>query len=172
MDDIQNRTLEAVQDRDLNKLKLILDSLTSVWNHLGGNDYSLLHHLCECRWSEGLELALSYRESIDFIDRFDDFSWTPLIIASRENDLNSVKMLLECGAGVNAHEEAKIGNTALIEAVDAGNEKIVDLLLLHGADPAITGWMQMNAFDKAKYRFEKSGNPVDQRILRAIEKGI
>jgi ankyrin repeat protein len=55
------------------------------------------------------------------------------MLASRNGDVASVKVLLEHGANVSAAEEAN-GQTALMWAVSQGHPDIVDLLLDAGAD--------------------------------------
>ncbi len=59
---------------------------------------------------------------------------TPLMIASKRNNLNLVKLLIKYGANINQiNEQTK--DSALIVASKWGRIKIVDLLLKHGADP-------------------------------------
>lgn len=59
--------------------------------------------------------------------------WTPLLHAIHKNQPESVKMLLEGGADINA--KGREGMTPLIMAAGYGYADIVGLLLDRGADP-------------------------------------
>src|SRR4051812_18070743 len=66
---------------------------------------------------------------------------TPLLFATREGDLDSVKILLEAGADVN--QTSEYGWTALLVATQNRYYKLGAFLLQHGADPNIQnvgGW--------------------------------
>ena len=59
--------------------------------------------------------------------------FTPLMIAIKKGHLNSAVSLLSAGADPNiSHHET--GNTALHLAVEAGNQILVKLLVVFGAD--------------------------------------
>lgn len=62
--------------------------------------------------------------------------WTPLHLAVKSRNLNTVKLLLEKGANVNAL--ANEGETAISEAMRCGDIAIVKLLLDSGADVSST----------------------------------
>lgn len=91
-----------------------------------------------------------------FLNSFDDLSCTPLMIAARERLSLIIELLIQYGADVNSHDEARIGDTALAAVVDSGFLDIVQLLLKHGADPDIPGWMQLTARNRAQRNGEKS----------------
>jgi ankyrin repeat protein len=77
-------------------------------------------------------------------------SRTPLICAVDNGHLVEASLLLDAGADVDANDSEKIGNTALIHAVQNKDLPMMQLLLRHGADPTIPGWMQMSALDWAR----------------------
>ena len=58
---------------------------------------------------------------------------TPLMIASKNNDLKTVRALLDQGA--NPNEADVDGGTALMDASNNGHTKVVKLLLQAGANP-------------------------------------
>jgi ankyrin repeat protein len=58
---------------------------------------------------------------------------TPLLFAARSGDVESLRLLLQAGAGVN--DALPDGMTALIEAAHSGQEGAGMLLLDNGADP-------------------------------------
>jgi ankyrin repeat protein len=57
---------------------------------------------------------------------------TPLMLASRNGDVSSVKLLLEHGANVNAAEQAN-GQTAMMWAVSQRHPEVVSLQISAGA---------------------------------------
>ncbi len=66
---------------------------------------------------------------------------TPLIFATKQGDLNTVKVLLKAGAKIN--ETSEYGWTALLDATQNRFYKLGVYLLEHGADPNIAnegGW--------------------------------
>lgn len=66
---------------------------------------------------------------------------TPLIFATRQGDLATVKILVEAGADVN--ETSEFGWTALLDATQNKYYRIGEYLLQHGAKPNIAnggGW--------------------------------
>jgi ankyrin repeat protein len=106
------------------------------------------------------------------INGFDGTSATPLILAVRRNRCDIVNLLLVAGADVNAHDEARIGNTAIREAVDEGNAEIIKLLLGAGADPTITGWMQNNAVHRAQKQYDMNPSPERKAVLELINESL
>jgi ankyrin repeat protein len=104
------------------------------------------------------------------INDFDSMSLTPLMWEVKEGHLEAVKLLLVAGADVNAHEEARIGNTALREAAECGSLEMVDVLLKHGADPTIPGWMQLTALDQAAQRAHDEPGPLADGILKLLRR--
>ena len=76
-----------------------------------------------------------------------------------------VQWLLVNGANVNSHEPDIIGETPLSLAAQRDYPELVELLLKHGADPDITGWMQQTARTRARRRKDEDG----ARIAGLIE---
>lgn len=103
-----------------------------------------------------------------WIDCFDDFAFTPLMWAVRGNLLDVAQLLIQSGADVNRHDELRIGNTALHEAVDCGNLDMIKMLLTAGADPKLVGWMQLTPADKVEERFEQSPSEENHKILNLL----
>ena len=104
------------------------------------------------------------------VNAFDDLSFTPLHYAVRGEHLEVAKYLLSVGADVNAHEEAKIGNTPLREIADNCSFEMAKLLIEAGADPTIPGWMQLTALHKAKARQKADGRRVYELFESAARK--
>jgi len=95
---------------------------------------------------------------------FDDISWTPLHYAVDNQRYKAAQWLLDHGSDVNAYEAEKIGETVLAGAVQADYPEIVELLIGHGADPDITGWMGLTARKRASTRKDEDGIEIS-RIL-------
>lgn len=74
-------------------------------------------------------------------------------------------MLAE-GIDVNAHDEKMIGETALCLAVQQGHAAMVALLLEHGADPDIKGWVGLSA----RMRAQRRSDDVGRKIAALIER--
>jgi ankyrin repeat protein len=87
------------------------------------------------------------------LDAFDaDLAWTPLMWAVRKNDATMTLFLIDAGSDVNAHDESRIGDTALLLAVQDGLFDIARILVEHGADPTIPGWTGRTPLDHARDR--------------------
>ncbi len=103
----------------------------------------------------------------------DDTGITPLILATREGGLKSMKILLDAGAPVN-HQSAN-GNTALIVAAMSGDAESMHFLLEHGANPNLAnkkGWTPL--YLTVKSRTMETGSipnpPMDKdRLLSAMQ---
>jgi len=91
-------------------------------------------------------------EHLKLINVFDELSLTPLMRAAMGDHVEAVKLLIEAGADINAHDANRIGNTALNEVAGDGSFVMIEALLEAGADPTIRGWMNLNALDRARHR--------------------
>jgi ankyrin repeat protein len=100
------------------------------------------------------------------INQFDYLSRTPLHYAVEGEHYLVAKWLLENGADVNANEEEKIGETALSLAAQGAYPEIVELLLRHGANPDIPGWMGITAQDRAQKRKDENGVKINALLTR------
>jgi hypothetical protein len=64
-------------------------------------------------------------------NRLGHFSYSPLVVACANGDVEMARMLLTEGADVKARD----GTSALQVAAESGHAEVVKLLLRHGADP-------------------------------------
>lgn len=101
---------------------------------------------------------------------FDDISFTPLHYAAREQHLEIIRLLLQSGANVNAHDEPRIGDTPLGYVAGSCSLGVAQALLTAGADPTIRGWMQLCALDRAKNRKKDEGRKVYALLCSAARK--
>ncbi|MET0322295.1 MAG: ankyrin repeat domain-containing protein [Duganella sp.] len=106
-----------------------------------------------------VEEMLAASECFD-IDAFDDLSRAPLHYAVEGDSYQAAQLLLELGANVNRHEEELIGETPLSLAVQGEYPEIVELLMAHGADPDIQGWVGLTARIRAKKRRDDAGRHI------------
>ena len=94
------------------------------------------------------------------LNEFDEIGRTPLHYAVVAESVEMAVLLLDAGADVNAHDEAHAGNTPLAEVAGRCSFEIAEVLIVNGADPAIPGWMQLSALDRASGRKRPEGRQV------------
>jgi ankyrin repeat protein len=104
------------------------------------------------------------------LDLIDEAGKTALHYAVEYENLELAKVLIDAGADVNIHDEARITNTPLTDVAAICSLKMAEFLLSAGADPTIRGWMQLNALDRAKDRKHGDGTEVYQVLLKAAKK--
>ena len=97
---------------------------------------------------------------------FDDLSCTPLHYAVEGEHYRAAALLLDAGVPVNLHEEDRIGETPLSLAVQGDYAEMVELLLRHGADPDIPGWMGLTARLRARKRKDETGMQIAALLER------
>ncbi len=68
---------------------------------------------------------------------------TPLMVAARSGNLDTLKVLLDAGAAIEAKDTLR-GTTALIWAAEQNHAKVVSLLLSRGADPKAASKVSAN----------------------------
>ena len=78
----------------------------------------------------------------------DEFGFTPLHLAVRQNNLNLVVAFLNSGVDINAR--SKDGSTALHLAISVPDRDIVKYLVSKGADLSITNSNGQTAIESAK----------------------
>lgn len=81
-----------------------------------------------------------------------------------------MKLLIDSGAGVNAHDERVIGNTPSGEVAGSSSFGVAKLLIDSGADPTIPGWMQLAALHKGQERKRPEGLRIRQLLEQAARK--
>ena len=118
------------------------------------DDFSDLHFAASQGDLSAVKVLLAKGENVN---AFDDIGFTPLHHAVKEEQLDVIYELLKSGADINAHDESQIGNTPLGEVAGHCSFKIAQLLVDHGADPTIEGWMQLSALDRARKRKKEEG---------------
>lgn len=99
------------------------------------------------------------------VSAFDDLGCTPLHHAIEQGHVEIALALLAAGADINAHDKARIGETPLGHVINACSVATAKFLMDHGADPAIPGWMQLTALDRAARRRDAAAADV-LRILQ------
>ena len=117
------------------------------------------------------EVARLVREGFE-VNQFDDLSSTPLHYAVEGGHYLVAKWLLENGADVNAYEQDKIGETALSLAAQGSYPGIAELLLTHGANPDIPGWMSITARHRAQKRNDPDGSQIKALLNRYRPLGV
>lgn len=117
--------------KDLSQHPLALSAAaTREWK----NPLVHLHHAAREGWLDDIESELDAGEDID-VRTGDDWSWTPLQIASMCEHTSAVRLLLGRGADINALDGR--GNSALMLAIHAKRIETAYLLLDSGADSLV-----------------------------------
>jgi ankyrin repeat protein len=91
------------------------------------------------------------------INLMDELSRGALHYAVEGEHYKLVQWLLQNEAKVNLHDEDMAGETALALAAQRDYPEMVELLLKHGADPDIKGWMAQTARIRAHGRRDSEG---------------
>ena len=78
---------------------------------------------------------LAQTHHLKLINVFDELSLTPLMRAAMGGHVEAVKLLLAAGADVNAHDERRVGNTALNEVAGDGSAELVATLTSASVQP-------------------------------------
>jgi ankyrin repeat protein len=135
-------------------LRQLLAAGARVAAELDRESETSVHAAAEQNNVELLE-PLFVADGASAVNAFDYISRTPLIRAVRAGNMEAASFLLEHGADVNAHDEARSGDTALHDAASSGTYEMVKLLMDAGADPTIEGWMRLTPLDKASSRTDE-----------------
>ena len=149
-------------------LKLLVSKGALVDAESEVDGYSSLHLAAESGASTILKILLETQCS-KTLDQYDYVQRTPLMCTIESGYFVCAKMLLKSGANINAHNEKRIGDTAINLAAAIGTPGIVRFLLDNNADPNIRTWMQMNAFDQAKQREGEQGNAI-RKLLNSSKR--
>ena len=99
-----------------------------------------------------------------------DLHQTPLHYAAEGEHLDVARILLERGADVDAHHVESIGETPLGLVAATCSVEMAELLVQHGADPTLPGWMQQTALSRAERRKKPEGRKVFELLKRAAQK--
>ncbi|MBN2354400.1 MAG: ankyrin repeat domain-containing protein [Spirochaetales bacterium] len=79
--------------------------------------------------------------------------YPPLLVACRMNDVELLQMIVDRGVDVDQpvrrDRDGGREDTALIQAARRGEEKAVDFLVLHNADPSLHGYEKKTAAERA-----------------------
>ena len=159
----------AVTRHDFEKARDLISTGQAVDLEPTEEGHTLLHRAVQHGDIEAVRFLLS-SGCPGALNGFDYVQHTPLIWAAKEGRLEIARLLLSAKADVNAHNEERIGNTAIREAAHSGDLRMVELLLSAGADPAIPGWMQIDAILEARIQAEDDPtSEVRRKILVILE---
>jgi hypothetical protein len=131
----------------------------------GGERYALLHLACWNGHSNAVKALLAAHANVHTPTELQQQS--ALMLASRRGHADCVLLLLE--HGVNVHQRAADGSTALTAALAMGQATVLQLLLAHGAgaDAGADEWMGMGRNTVAEAAHDRKTAVLN--VLRAYE---
>ncbi len=130
-------------------------------------DWTDLHHAAHEGDVRAVKVLLA--EGAD-PNAFQEFGFTPLHFAADHEQFEIVRLLLDAGSNINAHDESCIGNTPLGEVAGRCSFAMAEILVSAGADPTISGWMQLTALDRAEERDDDEGRRVYHLLQAAVKR--
>ena len=98
-------------------------------------------------------------EGVD-LNFFDDIGLTALHYAVKNEDLKLIQYLVNAGANINAQDQTKAGDTPLGSVAGKCSYEVAKLLIDLGANPRLSGHMQLTAIDRAQDRKSPEGLKV------------
>ena len=113
-------------------------------------DNSLLDFHAAIQKNESERIANFIRNGGIDINQPNEKGETPLALAARLKDATVAKWLIDSGAQATINAQDILGVTPLYEAMLAGNEPVLKLLMAYGADPSITNAEGQSALDLAR----------------------
>ena len=155
----------AVSGGDLGIVRLLLGTGARVAAEAKA-EYSSLHAAVEDMNLPMVDLLLGH-DGAAALDWFDYVDRTPLMIAVEAGSIPIARRLIDAGADINAHNEPRIGDTALGHAAGNGTLEMVSLLLGAGADPTLPDWTTL---DKARGRKRGEGPAICEKMERAARR--
>jgi len=99
----------------------------------------------------------------------DEAGKSALHYAVENENFEVAALLIEAGADVNAHDQARITNTPLADVAATCSLEMAKFLINAGADPTIRGWMHLSALDRAKARKQAEGPKIYQMLLKTAQ---
>ena len=126
---------EAAAVGDVESLAKALDAMPGIVHEQSGDGWAALHLAAAFGTPEAVQLLLERGAAVDAVSTNAQKN-QPLhaVLALGRNPV-TIGMLLEAGADPNARQTG--GYTAIFSAAAANRRDLVELLVVHGADPAI-----------------------------------
>lgn len=158
----------AVSGGSLEIVRLLLNAGARVAAEAKG-DSSSLHAAVEDANLPMVNLLLEY-DGAAALNWFDYVERTPLMIAAEMDNIPIARRLIEAGANVNAHEDARGGDTALHIAARNGTLRMAELLVSAGADPLISTGMGGTPLGLARARKRGDGPRIYELLEQAARR--
>ncbi len=147
------------EDR-LAKVRMLLEHGANSDASIEEGGDSPLHVATHFGYLDVIQLLVEHGGYEKSLASYDECSRMPLHWACLNGHYEAAKYLISLGADINANEEEQIGETPLGDCADSCTASMARLLLEAGADPTISGWMQLTAYDLAASRTDPEGEAV------------
>ncbi len=122
---------DAIKNKDLAKVKALIEQNPQVINQMDIRNLSPLHHALTVKSLELVLLLIENKADVNIAGRL---GRTPLLwaISVVENSTDMISVLIDVGAQIEAKDS--FGYTPLVYAAQRGNADVVNLLLSKNAD--------------------------------------
>lgn len=145
-----NGTTALTWVQDVKTAKILLERGANMEAEVPEDGMASLHMLASEGNVDVLNLMLQLPGAAYAIERFDDLERSPLACAVESKEYDCAVSLLKAGADVNAVDRGNLGRPPIYWAVNAGDQRMVSLLMSHGADPTIKLGLNESPLELAK----------------------
>jgi len=128
-------TCEAAALGNSQALGAALEAAPATVNELAGDGWTPLHLAAAFGTPEAVSLLLARGAAVDAVSANPQSNQPLHAAAALGRNPASVELLLEAGADPNARQAG--GYTAIFSAAAANRQDLCELLLIHGANPAV-----------------------------------
>ncbi len=154
----QEQTNEIIKKDDLESFKKLLTTGLNPSDFLDSSERNCLHQAA--RFNSTKILGYILENSLVPIESKDKFLATPFIVSAIKGSNESLKLLQEYGANINAQQEA--GKTAIMLALQSENLSTVKMLQNFNVDLTIKDRLNRTILDLEKEMSEQARNELSE----------
>jgi uncharacterized protein len=141
---------EAAAAGDADALRQILSESPDSIHALSGDGWTALHLAAAFGTPEAVKILLQNGAAVDAVSKNPQTNQPLHAALALGRNPETIRLLLEAGASPNARQTG--GYTPIFSAATANRRDLVDILIAHGADPAIQNDFGQTAASFARER--------------------